>query len=107
MQGKSDIEIISELPITPDNLYSTLKGLQELRKRVDIDQKTIDDKFYNDMYIKVIQHPITQQFARINSALFEVRGKPTNSNADAMRVLFEQFLKTLTEQDLIDFYFKE
>lgn len=107
VQGKSDIEIISELPITPDNLYSTLKGLQELRKRVDIDQKTIDDKFYNDMYIKVIQHPITQQFARINSALFEVRGKPTNSNADAMRVLFEQFLKTLTEQDLIDFYFKE
>lgn len=107
VQGKSDIEIISEFPITPDNLYSTLKGLQELRKRIDVDQKSIDDKFYNDMYLKVIQNPIMQSFIRLNSAMFTVRGKPTNSNADAMRVLFEQFLKTLTEQDLIDFYFKE
>lgn len=105
IQGKSNAEILAELPVTSDNLYSTLKGLKELRKDIDVDDKSLDIKFFKDMYAYIVRNcPQLVNFKRLNSAI--IKGNPSNSDEAFCKVLFDRFLKTLTEQDLIDMYFR-
>lgn len=105
VQGKSNVEILSNLPVTSDNLYSTVKGLKELRKEIDISAQELDNKFFNDMYIYIVRNcPNIVEFKRLNMAL--IKGNPSNSDAQFCKVLFETFLKSLSEQDLINMYFQ-
>lgn len=107
LNGLSDFEILTKLSrVSSDNLFSTLKGISELRKHIEVDQSAKDSQFYEMLYSMLLRHEKSKNWL-INSKLGKYETDGHNVQVKVLEKLLNEFIDYVCNYDMLYHYLND